>query len=416
MDESETLTININDIAGQKKEADALEGFDISGGMKREESPGLKDRAIASRFNGIALSDMDGNIIYADKRFMEMWGYGNLDEVLARPLVDFWVDSENSARVINILRKEGCYEGELEARRKDGTIFHALCSANLIKVENEKPGCLLLSFLDITWGKETEALLKQEKENSEKLLTEISAAYEKLQAMQETLLTRERIATTGFIAAGIAHEIRNPLAIIGMTVQYLQSKLSDNDPKREFTEAIITKVNRLDRVTRELSNYGRTIHLNIARHNLIKCLKLNIALIKPKCRLQRVKIKKEFMELPPVEMDEEQMDKALLNIMDNALQAMPKGGTLTVSAGFGKDTNEVMIKIHNTGSPITKKHLPHIFEPFYTTRKKHGGTGLGLAIVQSVVLRHNGRISVENGSSGKDKGVAFIIRLPAVHK
>lgn len=260
--------------------------------------------------------------------------------------------------------------------------------------------------------KRAEERINQEKKKSEELLVELDSAYKELEATQDEILRREKIATTGALAAGVAHEIRNPLAIIGMTVQYLQSKLGQNDPKRELTEAIIKKVERLDRVTKELSSYGRTVKLNIKKHNLKRCLNMNLALIKPKCRVQRIKIKKHYSILQLIKMDDEQMDKLFLNIMDNAVQAMSKGGVLSVFAEFDKETKMTVIKIHNTGSVISKKHMPHIFEPFYTIKKRGKGTGLGLSIAQSIVLRHGGQITVENKSSGKDKGVTFIINLP----
>ena len=199
-----------------------------------------------------------------------------------------------------------------------------------------------------------------------------------------------------------------------MTIQYLQSKLAENDPKRELTDAIIKKVERLDRVTRELSNYGRTMKLNIKKHRLSRCLNLNLALIKPRCRIGGIKIKKQYAKLPLVAMDDEQMDKAFLNIMDNAVKVMNKGDVLTVSTEFDEQENTAVIKIHNTGSLITKKHLPHIFEPFYTVTKKGNdkGTGLGLAIAQGVVLRHNGQIIAKNEGIRTNKGVVFIIYLP----
>jgi len=261
-----------------------------------------------------------------------------------------------------------------------------------------------------------ERRLLQEKTKSEKLAKKLKAAYENLETVQDGLLKRAKIATTGVIAAGVAHEIRNPLAIIGMTVQYLQSKLHEKDPKRELTEAIITKVERLDRVTKELSNYGRTMDLNLKKHNLKKCLDLNLALVKPKCRIQKIRIVKKYSRLPLVEMDDEQMDKAFLNIIDNAVQAMPRGGVLTVSTELGEDPDTAVIRIHNTGSAIKKRHIRYIFEPFYTLKARHMGTGLGLAICQGVVLRHSGEIYVENKSSGKNKGVTFIIHLPLSHK
>jgi PAS domain S-box-containing protein len=263
--------------------------------------------------------------------------------------------------------------------------------------------------------REAHKKLRHEKEKVEGVLKRLNNAYKELKIMQNELLKHERIAVTGDLVAGVAHEIRNPLTIISMTVQYLQNKLHENDPKKELTEAIIRKVERLDRVTRELSSYGRTRYLNIKRKNLEKCLNFSLALIKPKCKAYGIKINKKYSKLPLVEIDEEQIDKVFLNIMDNAVWAMSKkGGLLTVVTDFEEDTKKVIIKIHNTGPLIPQRHISHIFEPFYTL-KKGEGTGLGLAIVQSVILRHKGEIKVENKSSGENKGVAFIIRLPIIY-
>lgn len=258
---------------------------------------------------------------------------------------------------------------------------------------------------------EVEEQLRQEKKKTEDLLVRLENAYRELKLTQDELLRKDWIATAGNLVAGVAHEIRNPLGIISMTVQYLQSKLSDRDPKKELTEAIIKKIEELDRVTQELTSYGQIVNLNVKKHSLARCLNLNLALIKPKCRVKKITIKKEYSKLPLIEMDEEQMDKVFLNIMDNAVKAMPKGEVLTVSAKLAEEANMAIVKIHNTGSEIDKKHLPHIFKPFYTLDKSKG-TGLGLAIAESVVLRHGGKIEVESQSSGENKGVTFIIQIP----
>ncbi|MBI5183427.1 MAG: GHKL domain-containing protein, partial [Nitrospinae bacterium] len=260
--------------------------------------------------------------------------------------------------------------------------------------------------------KKKEKKLQEEKRKVKELSEELDIAYKRLKTTQDEFLRGERISTTGGIAAGLAHEIKNPLAIIGMTIHYLQSKLSEYDPKRELTHAIIKNVERLERVTKELSSYGRPINLNIRRQNLHRCLNLNLALVKPKCIVQRIKIRKRYSRLPLIEMDDEQMDKVFLNIMDNAVKAMHRGGVLTISTEFDEEAKIAIIRIHNTGPPIKRRHLPHIFEPFYTIDRRGEGTGLGLTIAQSVVLRHDGQITVKSESSGKDKGTTFIIRLP----
>ncbi len=349
-------------------------------------------------------------------------------------LIPWWMNKLNENEVIDIF-DVAQLPPEAEREKK---ILQAQDIVSLLVVPMYSESRLwgFMGFDDITrkrrWQAEDSALLKvaieiilrginavlsrkiidEEKKKTERLLVQLETTYEKLESAQEGLLRREKIATTGTLAAGVAHEIRNPLAIIGMTVQYLQSNLSENDPKRELTEAIIRKVERLDRVTKELSSYGRTINLNIRKHNLNRCLNSNLALIKSKCRIQKIKIKKRYSKLPLIEIDDEQIDKVFFNIMDNAVHAMPKGGILTVSTEFNEGENKVIVKIHNAGPVIKKKHVPHIFDPFYTLKKKNDGTGLGLAIAQSAVLRHNGQINVENKSSGENKGVTFIIRLP----
>ncbi|MFH0925793.1 MAG: ATP-binding protein, partial [bacterium] len=243
---------------------------------------------------------------------------------------------------------------------------------------------------------------------------ELKKAYIDLKEMQERLILSEKLSTRGELAAGIAHEIRNPLSVISMTVQYLQSKFEVNDPRREYTESIIQKVERLDKIARGLTDYSRSPQLNIKNKNLTRILSQTISLIKPKCRINKIKIIQKFRKtLPLAPVDEEKIDQVFLNIINNAVEAMPKGGKLYIETGYNEETKEIAIKIKDTGKGLAPKSIKNIFNPFFTTKKAEGGVGLGLSISHNIIISHNGTIDVESKTKGKDKGATFIIKLPA---
>ncbi len=362
---------------------------------------------------GIWLIDSEKKTAFVNQRMADMLGY-KTDEILGQPLLTFIMEEyKNSAKAqIESRHEDSRLPRDVKFRRRDGTVVWAIASCRPILDDKGYFAGSLCMITDITERKKAQDVLTEEKERAERLAAELEKANKELKLKQEQFLQREKIITTGALAAGVAHEIRNPLAVIGMTVQYLQSKLPENDPRRELTEAIVKKVERLDRVTKELSSYGGTISLNLRKHNLARCLNMNLALIKPRCRIQGIKIRKRYSRMPLVEMDNEQMDKVFFNIMDNAVHAMPEDGILTISTEYNEESRTVIVAIHNTGPIIKKRHLPHIFKPFYTAKKKEGGTGLGLAIAQNVILRHGGKIAIQNKTRGKDKGVAFFVHIP----
>ena len=251
--------------------------------------------------------------------------------------------------------------------------------------------------------------LRELKQESRSLLTELDEAYKALRKSQEELVVREKLSVAGGLAAGVAHEIRNSLNIIGMSVQHMQNKFLPGDEMREFTEAIMNKVEKLDKVATDLIHFARPHKPNFKKGDIHKILDGVLSLVKFKCVVQNIKMVKEYKpELPLIMIDKELIDQVFLNLIDNALWAMPKGGKLIIATRVSNKANFIEIKISDTGCGISKSDRSCIFDPFFT--RKDSGTGLGLSIVHRIIEEHKGFINVE---SEVEKGTSFLIRLPA---
>jgi signal transduction histidine kinase len=258
-----------------------------------------------------------------------------------------------------------------------------------------------------------EERVKAEKAQAEHLAKELERVVRELKETQAEMLRREKDLATGELAAVVAHEIRNPLSIISMSVQYLQSKFDPKDPRREFAEAIVRKVQKLDSITKRLISYGRHRELRLVRRNLTRCLGHALSLVKLPCKTKGIAITRRYSrKIPLVMLDEEMTDELFTNLLTNAVDAMPKGGKLVLETAFDQERNEAVIRISDTGCGIPPKDRGHLFKPFFSTKKEEGGAGLGLAISHRIVTDHGGTIAVESRHSGRQRGTAFTIRLP----
>jgi len=252
--------------------------------------------------------------------------------------------------------------------------------------------------------------LRELKEETWELLNELDSAYKELRRTQEDLILKEKLNMAGGLASGIGHEIRDTLNFITMSVQHLHGKYSPGDERREFTEAILDKLNALNNIAFELIRFSRP-HVPIFRKmDIHELLDRVCNLVKFKCILQKVKVIKVFADdLSPIMIDSELIEQVILNLFDNSLWAMPEGGTLTATTRLIDRKNFIEIQILDTGCGVSKSHFSRIFDPFFS--QKENGAGLGLSIVKRIIEEHRGCIKVDSHLS---KGTSFSIELPIV--
>ena len=223
--------------------------------------------------------------------------------------------------------------------------------------------------------------------------------------IEEQLRRADRLSALGELSAGMAHEIRNPLGSIRGTAEILQDGIDSTDPRYEFTRILIKEVDRLNRVVQNFLDFARPAENGRVCADVGLLLREVLLLTRLQAQKNGVEIDLKVGETPPVLANPEQIKQAFLNLVLNALQAMPEGGTLTLAAEMEED--RLRLRFSDTGQGISQENLERVFNPFFTTRRN--GTGLGLAITHRIIQGHGGRMEVE---SRVGEGTTFSVVLP----
>jgi two-component system sensor histidine kinase HydH len=228
-----------------------------------------------------------------------------------------------------------------------------------------------------------------------------------VRTLQEEIRRKERLAALGNLAAGVAHEIRNPLSSIKAFATYFGGKFPQGSEDRESAGIMIREVDRLNRVISELLEFARPSELRLRPTEMNELIRHSLRLIQQDAKTKKIEIRFAPAEgLPEVVVDHDRFTQALLNLYLNAIQAMDQGGVLSVSSSAVRN-GEIRIQVVDTGGGIQVEDLGKIFDPYFTTKPR--GTGLGLPIVHKIVEAHGGEIRVK---SAVGKGTAFTILIP----
>lgn len=236
-------------------------------------------------------------------------------------------------------------------------------------------------------------------------ITTMNRLYTTLWKFEKQILSADKFRAVGQLAAGVAHEIRNPLGITRGTAELLKDEFDNKEHALNRVNDIITEVDRMNLIITNFLDFSRFTPLKVTEHNIHDLIEKTLQLCQYQLAQAQINCIKEFFpELPKIEIDGQQMIQVFLNIILNAHDAMPNGGTLTITTGLNR--NQIYIKIQDTGIGISPQHQIHLFEPFYST--KQDGIGLGLNISKRIIEDHDGTIEIE---SEPNKGTTVIISL-----
>jgi two-component system sensor histidine kinase HydH len=228
--------------------------------------------------------------------------------------------------------------------------------------------------------------------------------------LREEVRRREKLAALGGLAAGIAHEIRNPLSSLKGLASFFGSKFPEGSEDREAATVMISEVDRLNRVISELLEFARPSELKLKATDINQLLEHSVRLVRRDAETKGIDINlMKDASLPKALLDPDRFSQCLLNLYLNAIQAMEAGGGLSVKGSMSGSEKTLRITVADTGKGIESDSLQKIFDPYFTT--KPSGTGLGLAIVHKIVEAHRGRIEVR---SSPGQGTVFTISIPAV--
>jgi two-component system sensor histidine kinase HydH len=343
-----------------------------------QDTSAIADEVVTSLPVGLIATDKDGKIAFYNSAAERITGL-NLSGAQGKD-PEIILPSHFCGLTESLDRGESIYEKEMECEFTEDKIVPVSVSASkIINEEGQFVGQVLI-IRDLG----------------------------EVRRLQGEIRRKEKLAAIGGLAAGVAHEIRNPLSSIKGIATYFKNKFDENSDDEEMAGVMIEEVERLNRVISELLEFARPTELKLKSTDVNSLIEHSVRLIEKEASDKNIDIKLDLSQQPvPAQIDSDRFSQCLLNLYLNALQAMGKGGQLSIKDSLTHD-NFIVIEIRDSGSGIKVENLNKIFDPYYTTKTK--GTGLGLAIVHKIVEAHNGSIKVRSISG---QGTSFIITVPA---
>ena len=355
---------------------------DISERKQAVEELRIMESAISSSINAFVFFDLEGRLTRVNDSFLKLWGYKNKNEVLDKQLATFIKDEKEVSKLFKALHEDGGWIGEMTAIKKNGSFFDTQVSASMVKHVNVNPVCMMASFTDITDKKR----------------------------LGEMMMRSDKLSSLGQLAAGLAHELKNPLAVISSCAQFCMENLELDLTVNENLQMIFRNSHRASKLINDLLAFAKPSLLERMEVDINEVIINMWNMAKLESPSSRIDFKHNLKTgLPKIIGDKQKVGQVFLNLIMNAIQAVSSKGTVILQTNFLADQNLVEASVIDDGTGIPDDYRKSIFDPFFTT--KDMGTGLGLSICYSIIEQHNGSITAENVEGG---GARITVRLPAM--
>ena len=370
------------------------------------------EKALETMQLGVTITDTARRIVYVNPAEAEVHGY-TVDELLGKDASIFAPAAKPQPLLKWQLRNLSSWKRESTNARKDGSTFPVQLTSDAVLDGSGDPIGVVTTCENITIRKERQRQL-------ERATRELRKSRGDLQAAQMRLIEAEKLESVGRLAAGVAHEVKNPLMVILTGLKILaQRQQSDRDEDLQtLLDEMTDAVARADSVIRGLLDFSRPHELTLTPQDLNGVVEQSLSLVKHELDKHHVTLETVLQpDLPRVELDEFKIQQVLINLFTNAAHAMPDGGILTVrtsvepqqmsvdtspsgDAALPSGQRDVTLVVDDTGTGIPGDALAKIFDPFFTTKPTGKGTGLGLSVAWQIVEMHDATIEFENRDEG----------------
>ncbi len=334
----------------------------------------------------ILVTRKDGRIVNLNPAGRSMFGFNDADDdftINRKTFQDFLSGSSDWTAISRHIEDRGFISSEeFDLVRMDGTRRRVLLSGSLAKSPSEEGETIHFLIKDI----------------------------EQRRLMQKQLAQADKLASIGELSSGIAHEINNPLGIILGYTQLLLRAEPPGSGRYNDLKTIEKHVQSCKTIVEDLLNFARTSSPQKEILNIHTIIEAVIGFVRHHSNLENIRIETLFdHRVPPVLMDEKKIKQVLINLLMNAIHAVDRKGTITITTGLNDIASRVTVEVADTGHGIEKENLLRIFDPFFTTKPTSEGTGLGLSVSYGIIKGHGGNITVK---SKPDQGAAFTLSLP----